>query len=73
MGGEFGSCIKHLIDESRGLRIQSYNNYRRKFGLQPAENFEELTGDFKIASILKELYSDIEAVELIVGKYKHTS
>ncbi|KAF5298626.1 hypothetical protein FQR65_LT09722 [Abscondita terminalis] len=56
-----------LIKQSRALKMQSYNNYRKRFGLNSKKTFEELTGDLHLAAILKELYVDVDGVELIVG------
>lgn len=51
------------IDGARSIGLQSYNNYRRAFGLEPYKTFEELTGDTELAADLRNLYQDIDAVE----------
>ena len=33
------------IKDGRNLRFQPFNNYRRKFELEPYKSFEELTGE----------------------------
>lgn len=35
---------KNVIKHGRELRLQSYNNYRKRFNLQPFQSFEQLTG-----------------------------
>ncbi|KAK4883142.1 hypothetical protein RN001_006461 [Aquatica leii] len=67
IGTGFKKFITKLINESRALKVQSYNNYRKRFGLKPKKTFEELTGDLHLAAMLKEFYIDVDAVELIVG------
>ncbi len=33
-----------VIKHQRKLRMQSFNNYRKRFGLEPYKTFEEMTG-----------------------------
>ena len=33
-----------VIKHQRKLRMQSFNNYRKRFGLEPYKSFEEMTG-----------------------------
>jgi len=33
-----------VIKHQRQLRVQSYNNYRKRFDLKPFTSFEEMTG-----------------------------
>ena len=33
-----------VIKHQRELRMQSFNNYRKHFGLEPYKSFEEMTG-----------------------------
>lgn len=35
---------KASIDQSRQMKYQSFNEYRKRFYLKPYESFEELTG-----------------------------
>lgn len=60
---------KQLIEEGRRTRLHSFNDYRRFFGLKPYESFHELTGNEEIATVLQELYGDVDAVEFIVGEF----
>lgn len=34
-----------VIKESRELRLQSFNEYRKRFGMRPYTSFQELTGE----------------------------
>ncbi|XP_036608993.1 prostaglandin G/H synthase 1 [Trichosurus vulpecula] len=55
------------IKESRELRIQSFNEYRKRFGLKPYTSFQELTGETQNSAELEELYGDIDALEFYPG------
>ncbi|XP_015280477.1 PREDICTED: prostaglandin G/H synthase 2 [Gekko japonicus] len=55
---------KASIDQSRQMRYQSLNEYRKHFLLKPFKSFEELTGEKEMAAELEELYGDIDAMEL---------
>nr|AAF93168.1 cyclooxygenase [Gersemia fruticosa] len=56
-----------VIKHQRELRMQSFNNYRKHFALEPYKSFEELTGDPKMSAELQEVYGDVNAVDLYVG------
>lgn len=58
---------KHSIDDSRTMRFQSLNAYRKHFMLKPYKSFEDLTGEKEMAAELEELYGDIDAVEFYPG------
>lgn len=34
-----------VIQESRELRLQSFNEYRKRFGMTPYTSFQEFTGE----------------------------
>ncbi|CAH1263434.1 PTGS2 [Branchiostoma lanceolatum] len=56
------------IKAGRKLRMQSLNQYRKRFGMPPYKTFLELTaGDAEMAAQLEEAYGDIDAVELYFG------
>nr|XP_039274077.1 prostaglandin G/H synthase 2-like [Styela clava] len=55
------------IKDGRSMRLQSFNNYRKKIGLKPYTTFEDFTGEKEMAAELKELYGDIDALELYLG------
>ncbi|XP_007667187.1 prostaglandin G/H synthase 2 [Ornithorhynchus anatinus] len=52
------------IDQSRQMRYQSLNEYRKRFLLKPFKSFEDLTGEKDMAAELEALYGDIDAMEL---------
>ncbi|XP_067165411.1 prostaglandin G/H synthase 1 isoform X2 [Apteryx mantelli] len=56
-----------VIKESRQLRLQPFNEYRKRFGMKPYKSFQELTGEEEKAAELEELYGDIDALEFYVG------
>uniref|UniRef100_A0A8D0G910 Prostaglandin G/H synthase 1 n=1 Tax=Sphenodon punctatus TaxID=8508 RepID=A0A8D0G910_SPHPU len=56
-----------VIEESRLLRLQPFNQYRKRFGMKPYTSFQELTGEEKAAAELQELYGDIDAMEFYLG------
>lgn len=56
-----------MIQAGRDARLQSFNNYRRRFGLKPFITFYELTGDVALAEKLQNMYFDIDALELPIG------
>jgi len=49
--------------------VPRYNEFRRLFHLKPAATFEELTDNPKWARELREVYGDVEQVDLMVGLY----
>ncbi|MEX0338722.1 MAG: peroxidase family protein [Arenibacterium sp.] len=52
----------------RDSELQSYNAYRERFGLHPAESFEEVTGEKVVAAALSDLYEGrIEDLEFYIG------
>ncbi|XP_067106334.1 phosducin-like protein [Osmerus mordax] len=55
------------IKESRQLRLQSFNAYRKRFHLRPYTSFSDFTGEKEIAQKLEDLYSDIDALEFYPG------
>nr|AAH52900.1 Ptgs2 protein [Mus musculus] len=58
------AVAKASIDQSREMKYQSLNEYRKRFSLKPYTSFEELTGEKEMAAELKALYSDIDVMEL---------
>jgi prostaglandin-endoperoxide synthase 2 len=65
------------VTKSRNWRLQSYQAYRRRFGMPPARDFYDLTGekqpqkgqvDTTLAAKLSDLYSnDVDTVEYLIG------
>ncbi|XP_072840660.2 prostaglandin G/H synthase 1 [Pogona vitticeps] len=56
-----------VIEESRLLRLQPFNEYRKRFNMKPYTSFRELTGEEEKAAELEELYGDIDALEFYPG------
>ncbi|GAA6093783.1 prostaglandin G/H synthase 2 [Tachysurus ichikawai] len=55
------------IENSRQMRYQSFNAYRKRFNMKPYASFEELTGEKEMAAGLEELYGHVDAMELYAG------
>jgi prostaglandin-endoperoxide synthase 2 len=55
------------IQIGREAKLSSYNDYRERFGLWRLQSFDELTSDKIVIKTLKELYGNIDNVELYVG------
>uniref|UniRef100_A0A671RC12 Prostaglandin G/H synthase 1 n=1 Tax=Sinocyclocheilus anshuiensis TaxID=1608454 RepID=A0A671RC12_9TELE len=52
-----------VIIESRELRLQPFNEYRKRFNLKPYTSFSEFTGEKEMAKELEKLYGHIDALE----------
>jgi hypothetical protein len=59
------ATIDVLRDRERG--VPRYNQFRRLFHLPPVTSFEALTSNRKWAEELREVYGDVERVDLQVG------
>ncbi|WP_217159701.1 peroxidase family protein [[Mycobacterium] fortunisiensis] len=57
------------VIRSRERGVPRYNEFRRLFRLKPAATFEELTGESALAAELREIYHDVELVDLMIGLY----
>jgi len=55
------------IQRGRDLGIPSYNDLREALGLEPAEDFDDITSDPALAAQLAMLYGDIALVDAWVG------
>uniref|UniRef100_UPI003AAFBE56 phosducin-like protein n=1 Tax=Centroberyx gerrardi TaxID=166262 RepID=UPI003AAFBE56 len=55
------------IKESRQLRMQPFNEYRKRFNLVPYTSFTQFTGEEEMARELEEFYGDIDALEFYPG------
>uniref|UniRef100_A0A8C5H0C7 Prostaglandin G/H synthase 1 n=1 Tax=Gouania willdenowi TaxID=441366 RepID=A0A8C5H0C7_GOUWI len=51
------------IKESRQLRVQPFNEYRKRFNLEPYTSFQQFTDNEEIAAALEEFYGDIDTLE----------
>ena len=45
---------KASLDQSREMKYQSFNEYRKRFLLKPYESFEDLTGEKQFLNFFKE-------------------
>jgi hypothetical protein len=61
------AAIDILRVRERG--VPRYNEFRRLFRLKPAASFEELTDNPTWAQELREIYGDVEQVDLMIGLY----
>uniref|UniRef100_H3C1G5 Prostaglandin G/H synthase 1 n=1 Tax=Tetraodon nigroviridis TaxID=99883 RepID=H3C1G5_TETNG len=59
--------IRSLLHHGREVRLQPFNEYRKKFDQKPYESFSELTDNEEIAKGLEEAYGDIDALEFFPG------
>lgn len=64
---DYPAIEERTIDLMRGAQLQSYNSYRRRFGLSARENFSEISNDVGVQKRLAELYEDIDKLEWYVG------
>uniref|UniRef100_A0A8D3CKA7 Prostaglandin G/H synthase 2 n=1 Tax=Scophthalmus maximus TaxID=52904 RepID=A0A8D3CKA7_SCOMX len=55
------------IENSRKMRYQSLNAYRKRFSMKPYSSFEDMTGETEMAAVLEEMYGHVDAVELYPG------
>ncbi|XP_067086819.1 prostaglandin G/H synthase 2 [Osmerus mordax] len=55
------------IENSRKMRYQSLNAYRKRFSMKPYSSFEDITGEKEMAALLEEMYGHVDAVELYPG------
>ncbi|KAF7728139.1 hypothetical protein EC973_006654 [Apophysomyces ossiformis] len=55
------------INQSRKAKTCSFNDFRRHFNLQPLTQFADFSDDPKVQEALKDLYGDVENVELFTG------
>ncbi|XP_041856616.1 prostaglandin G/H synthase 1 [Melanotaenia boesemani] len=56
-----------VIRESRAVRVQPFNEYRKRFNLKPYTSFHDFTDDKEMARGLEELYGHIDALEFYPG------
>lgn len=69
VGGSEEKIIKDVIQNGRNVRLQSFNNYRREFGLKPFKTFYEITKSVPLAEKLQSMYFDVDALELPIGLF----
>lgn len=56
-----------MMQLSRENAVQSFNNYRAKWGLNTYGGFYELTGDQDTANKLQSVYDNVDDVEFLTG------
>jgi prostaglandin-endoperoxide synthase 2 len=64
---EYPAVEERSIALMRFARLQSYNAYRRRFGMPPKKDWADLTSDLDVQERLAELYDDIDDLEWYVG------
>lgn len=66
---KFLSPVKHdTVSIMRAAKLQPYNDYRRRFKLDAAEDFSDITKDIALADKLKRMYGGkIDDVEWYIG------
>ncbi|MDN0075068.1 peroxidase family protein [Crenobacter sp. SG2303] len=57
------------IEMGRQFRLQPFNEYRKRFGLDPLRNWNALTRDPVVQKSLCSLYKDIDQLEFVVGLF----
>lgn len=55
------------IKESRQLRLQPFNEYRKRFNLKPYTSFTQFTDNKEIIKELEDFYGDIDTLEFYPG------
>ncbi len=67
-GGRRGLDLAALnIQRGRDHGLASYNNARRVYSLTPAVAFSDVSTDIEVQQALRDLYGDIDSLELWVG------
>lgn len=46
--------VAELIKHGRTLRLQSFNQYRKRFDMKPYKSFEALTGKYNVTCMLND-------------------
>ena len=59
------AAVDVLRDRERG--VPRYNQFRRLLGLKAIERFEDLSDDPKAIAALRQVYSSVEDIDLLVG------
>lgn len=57
------------IADSRALGLAPYNSYREHCRFPRVRAFEQISGDRRVSGALRELYSDVDDVDLYVGLF----
>ncbi len=54
---------------ARDFRLQPFNAYRQRFGLDPVRDWDGLTGGTELSGALRELYGDVDRLEFVPGLF----
>ncbi|GAA3816697.1 hypothetical protein GCM10022226_41700 [Sphaerisporangium flaviroseum] len=57
------------IAESRALRLAPYNDYREHCRFPRVRSFDQVSGEPKVSEALRELYRDVDDLDLYVGLF----
>lgn len=57
------------IKQGRSNRLASYNDYRRAYGMNPAESFSDISSNPKVIALLTTTYGDVNKVEFYPGLF----
>ncbi len=57
------------VEQARTNRLDTYNNYRRQFGIEPAETFEDISKNPAVITLLRQLYGTPDNVEFYPGLF----
>jgi prostaglandin-endoperoxide synthase 2 len=68
LGAEYES-----VRMSRLFRLQSFNEYCKRFSMAPLRSFKELTRDEALAARLAAIYPSVDDVELLVGLFAESA
>ncbi|HEU0316711.1 MAG TPA: peroxidase family protein, partial [Solirubrobacteraceae bacterium] len=60
---------RQSVTESRGLNLDSYNEYRKAVKLPPKKSFAQISPDRRVQADLRRLYGKVDDVELYAGLY----
>jgi len=64
---EYPAIEERTIALMRAAQLQSFNDYRRRFGMPAVTDFAQVTHDVAIQKRLKDLYKDVDRLEWYVG------
>lgn len=57
------------IRQGRDNKLASYNDYRKAYGMNPAESFTDISNDPKVVALLTATYGDVNKVEFYPGLF----
>jgi prostaglandin-endoperoxide synthase 2 len=59
----------YAVQQARANRIDTYNAYRKQFGMEPAASFADISSNPQIVSLLAALYGSVDNVEFYPGLF----